>query len=218
MSNDEQSFENLPQTQEYIQKTQSTKKRLNKQFTKYSVIFLAKIIFLVVTIAISQGQAFAQEITYEPEIIPANTTRCQRNTINIFGMGSSLYRETKKIFVIARLGDGETSTHLNRRRLDDVKTEFGNHWNPDKIILAEGEKVKGLGRVEFYREADLSFVSLIPRNGDICSLCCDRKKVFYEVGMRTGKLPGKEGWLMEIDKPSNKQSQRKLRNKLRKTH
>jgi len=85
----------------------------------------------------------------------------------------------EKAFVIAHLGTGETNPSLNRRRLNDVKTEFGLGDSP-KIIFAVGARVRGLGRIYFYLGSELMSVTLIVRNGDFCALCCDRKKLFYK--------------------------------------
>ena len=116
----------------------------------------------------------------EPDIVAANAQGCQQNTINIANLGALANTTKEKIFVIARLGTGETNHALNRRRLNDVRTQFDINWTSSKIILAEGARVKGQGRIEFYFGSELMSVSLITRNGDFCSLCCDRKRLFYE--------------------------------------
>jgi len=182
---------------------------------KCSVRQLPAAVALAAAMIIGSEDCVAQEVAAEPEVIPANATRCQRNTINIFGLGSILStngsipsKKSEKVFVIARLGSGEASRRLSRRRLRDVKTEFGNNWDPHKIILAEGSRIKGQGRVEFYLGSELWFVSLIPRNADFCSLCCDRKRVFYPMSLTAGRRPGK-GWWMKIGNPPR----RKTRNK-----
>src|SRR5207253_8734844 len=71
----------------------------------------------------------------EVEIVPATARGCQRNTINIANLGALVQTTKKKAFVIARLGNGETNHLLNRRRLNDVRTEFGINWDSSKIIL-----------------------------------------------------------------------------------
>lgn len=81
--------------------------------------------------------------------------------------------------MIAHLGAGEMSFHLNRRRLNDVKTQFGLGNSP-KIVFAEGTRVRGPGQIEFYLGSELMSISLLARNGDFCATCCDRKKLFYK--------------------------------------
>ena len=122
----------------------------------------------------------AQEQSTKPDTIPANAKRCQLNTIYIANTGAIAQTTSHRIFVIARLGTGETSRRLNQRRLADIKVEYGDNLRNGKIILTEGPRVKGLGRVEFYLGSDLYWVSLLPRNGDFCSLCCDRRRLFYK--------------------------------------
>ncbi len=62
------------------------------------------------------------------------------------------------VIVIARLGDGEYTKDLNRRRLHNVRvylTEFDWHRRPETVITAEGEPVKGYGRIELYVKGNL---------------------------------------------------------------
>ena len=114
----------------------------------------------------------------EVEIVPATARGCQLNTINAANLQALVSTTKDKAFVIAHLGTGETNPRLNRRRLNDVKTELGLGNSP-KIIFAEGARVRGRGRIEFYVGSELMSVSLLARNGDFCAACCDRKKLFY---------------------------------------
>jgi hypothetical protein len=78
------------------------------------------------------------------------------------------------LIVVARLEHGATRANLNRQRLDAVKESLSKHGFPEeKIILAEGERVDGRGRVEFYISGKLSHVILTNRNKGICSECCN---------------------------------------------
>lgn len=121
-----------------------------------------------------------------PEIVQATAERCQQNTVNIANLKQVARTNNQKVFVIAHLGEGEKSLNLSQRRLKDIGAEF-NQASPmsrDKIILAEGERVKGQARIDVYLGSELYFVSYIPRNGDFCSLCCDRKGIFYKNNRR----------------------------------
>ena len=80
------------------------------------------------------------------------------------------------IIVIAHLGDGDVRPNLNRRRLHNVRaywTQYlyegreGYRRNPKTIILAEGEKVKGFGQLEFYVGGKLVWVLKVARNADV---------------------------------------------------
>jgi hypothetical protein len=77
------------------------------------------------------------------------------------------------IIVIARLGTGETKPNLNLRRLQNVRAYWTQaitpeaRRKPETIILAQGERVEGYGRLEFYVIGKLVWVINIPRNADI---------------------------------------------------
>jgi hypothetical protein len=85
----------------------------------------------------------------------------------------------KLIIIIARLGDGETRANLNRRRLHNVRTYWteyltaeGARRKPQTAILAEGERVAGYGRLEFYVDGKLIGVLKIGRNADLLVGTC----------------------------------------------
>lgn len=80
-----------------------------------------------------------------------------------------------RVFVIARLGDGETARWLNLARLEGARfylVESGR-TQKERIVFAEGERVKGEGRVEFYLGSRLYLVSLAGRGKAINFTCCD---------------------------------------------
>jgi hypothetical protein len=143
---------------------------------------------LLHTLTILSVASFAPSVTNaqspspEPDVILANATRCQRNTINVANLKQIARIKNERVFVIAHLGSGEVSQNLSRRRLKDIGAEFDQIGPMDRktLILAEGERVKGQPRVEVYLGSELYFVSYIPRNGDFCSLCCDRRREFYK--------------------------------------
>ncbi len=85
----------------------------------------------------------------------------------------------KLIIVIAHLGDGEIKSNLNRRRLHNVRTFWteyltakGARRKPETVILAEGERVKGYGRLEFYVDGKLIGLLKIRRNADLLVGTC----------------------------------------------
>lgn len=77
------------------------------------------------------------------------------------------------IIVIARLGTGETKPNLNWRRLQNVRAYWTQaialeaRRKPEKILLAQGERANGYGRLEFYVAGKLVWVMNIPRNADV---------------------------------------------------
>lgn len=56
------------------------------------------------------------------------------------------------IVIIARLGDRESSPKLNQQRLAIAKKSlvFPIDYPAEKIVTAQGDKIKGKGQVEFY--------------------------------------------------------------------
>src|SRR5882724_271524 len=77
---------------------------------------------------------------------------CEDN-ISALSNAHHLAGEDGTIIAIARLGDGDRSRELNRRRLHNVRiflTEFGWHRAAETVITAEGEGVSGYSRVELY--------------------------------------------------------------------
>jgi len=76
------------------------------------------------------------------------------------------------VIVVARLGDGESSRSLNRRRLAKVRQYLSEEKGlKERVIVAEGEHVKGYGRIEVYIEGKLLYVLPIRRNKPILSPC-----------------------------------------------
>lgn len=78
--------------------------------------------------------------------------------------------ENETIILIARLGNGESSRRLSRRRLQAVH-EFlpvvrglKPPLHEKQIVLAAGERVRGLGRIEAYIRGRLFMVFMFERN------------------------------------------------------
>lgn len=73
------------------------------------------------------------------------------------------------IILIARLGDGEKSQVINRRRLNGTK-DYLVHRTANKVAAAYGERIKGRGQVEIYVAGKRFYVLTYTRNGLIdCS-------------------------------------------------
>ena len=59
--------------------------------------------------------------------------------------------EKSVLILIARLGNGEKSRTINRRRLYNVREGLKITLRIEKpIVIAEGERINGFGRVEVY--------------------------------------------------------------------
>ena len=76
--------------------------------------------------------------------------------------------EEKSIIMVARLGDGESSRRIIRRRLSALRDYFVNTRRiaESSVVTAEGERVRGLGQVEVYVGGKLLVVFRMRRNRD----------------------------------------------------
>lgn len=78
------------------------------------------------------------------------------------------------LIAVARLGIGDKRRNLNRSRLSSTKEWLRNAAFPiDRLVLAEGERVSGNGRVEFYIGGKLTHVILPTPNFGLCIECCN---------------------------------------------
>lgn len=109
--------------------------------------------FLILTIIVeavclaSNGYAVKQLAT--EKAVASNN--CEINIARIDYINNHAGK-TDLIIAIARLGQGERSSAINRRRLHNVRTYLIKFLgrNPETILVAEGEPVKGRSRIEFF--------------------------------------------------------------------
>lgn len=103
------------------------------------------------------------------EIDEANFNIVRTDALERINDGSSL-------IAIARLGKEDKSRDLNRKRLNAAKEWLSRAKFPlSKLVLAEGERVSGNGRVEFYVGGALTHVILPKPNMGLCVECCNPK-------------------------------------------
>lgn len=122
--------------------------------------------------------------TAQPSHIESTPSNCEEN-ISILGAATQAVTKDDLLIVLARLGDGERNKELNQRRLHNVRTylsEYVNARAPETIIIAEGERVRGHGRIELYVGGKLFHVLRIPRNGDLLVGSC-----YYEIDIPADK-------------------------------
>jgi len=80
------------------------------------------------------------------------------------------------IIAVAHLGDGERNPALNRRRLHNVKaylTSFAWQRRLDTVVTAEGERVKGFGRIDIYIRGGHWSTLAVRRNEDLIVGLCE---------------------------------------------
>jgi hypothetical protein len=129
----------------------------------------------------------AQEQPERVEFKEINTQllNCETNLLLQDIVVSAALQQTKQngvLIVIARSGSGEDSRELMRRRIYNVRQYFkerGRRLAPEKVVIAEGERVKGNGRLEYYLGGKLLQQLLFPRNHFICHSCCGPDEGYY---------------------------------------
>jgi hypothetical protein len=149
-----------------------------------SKIFKILLVFLFITcvginiLAQEQGIKLEDVVSYEKRLI-----NCEQYAADIYGLASrfpELIEKSDFIVLVARLGKGETNRRFNQRRLHNVRERIKmSGIDTKKIIVAEGERVSGLGRVEVYAGGKLIEVFPVWRNRDICVECCGPNDRFY---------------------------------------
>jgi hypothetical protein len=130
---------------------------------KYTVLILS--LFATCSFAPAQQSKFQ---------LPTKPVNCESD-IAMLDLASNQAGENGLIIVIAHLGDGDHRPDLNNRRLHNVRiylTQWDGHRNPDNVITATGERVKGYGRVGLYVRGQLSVTILIRPNADLIVGSC----------------------------------------------
>ena len=79
--------------------------------------------------------------------------------------------DDQTIIIIGRLGAGETSRRLVGRRLRQVADYLNRRVPRDRIVTAEGERVRGRGDLEFYVGGKLHSIFKVKRNRDLVAGC-----------------------------------------------
>lgn len=126
--------------------------------------------------------AFAQ--TPLPSAFPDKPTNCETNAAHLDKVPQARFQGwigDGAVIVISRLGDGEYSRELNRRRLFNVRYRLEHYrgLNPQRVVTAEGERTRGYGRVEVYVDGALFQVLVAGRGKDLCVTCCGSYEEFY---------------------------------------
>jgi len=68
------------------------------------------------------------------------------------------------LILIARLGTGEFSSSLNQARLSGVEEYVRRTGSDLKYVLAQGSRIKGLGRIEIYVGGQLAEIMPLRKN------------------------------------------------------
>lgn len=140
---------------------------------------LRRIIYTFLTIVVCLlivGKSIkAQQSLTEVPIVKGDGNAGELNSARLDFLANEQLSTKERVFIIARLGRGETARSLNLKRLKAawlylVKTRG---IKKEQIILAEGERVANEGRVEFYLGSKLMIISLAQRGRNISFNCCE---------------------------------------------
>ena len=101
------------------------------------------------------------------EVITAESNKCEENK-SFFDLIDTETRG-ELLIAIARLGDGERNRALNWRRLHNIREylTYVRQRPAQNVVVAEGEPVKGRGRVEVFARGRLSAVFTVGRGQDL---------------------------------------------------
>jgi len=162
---------------------------------------------LIVSLSVLGSNIAKAQNTHEPMTVAGDGNACELNAIHLDNLMNMARESGARIFVIAHLGRGETSLYLTHRRLHNART-YLRRFNPEKIVITEGEQVAGLGRVEFYLGSELTLIALVARGGDLCVNCCETEvlgRLYYGWGKKDSRSRQKQ--LQHLTPQSNNRSQ-----------
>ncbi len=119
-------------------------------------------------------QATAQEASVT-KIVRADANACETNGSYLDMLTNEARSRSQRVFVISRLGIGERRISIGRRRLQMARNHLitSDRLQKEQVVFAEGERVQGEGRLEFYLGSRLFLISLAQRNGNVCLTCCN---------------------------------------------
>ncbi len=137
---------------------------------------LVKFTFIILALLLSSfaGSTFGQSVAAdEPYKIPSNSSG-EENSALTDAIAIEAQQSGERLFVIVRLGKGETSRLLNKARLTNIQNfMLGKGFTSETAVFAEGERVEGEGRIEFYIGSKLRLVTLAPQNKMPNLTCCE---------------------------------------------
>jgi hypothetical protein len=152
---------------------------------------LAQLIFCIAVmtavVAIGVETAAAQISSQEPVTVAGDANACELNALHLDMLINVAREGSERVFVVARLGRGETSRYLVHRRLHNARTYLVGRLAPESVILAEGERTNEQGRVEFYLGSRLMIKALVARGGDLCVDCCEGLEHYYGWGKKDSR-------------------------------
>lgn len=140
--------------------------------------YLCLTVFVVLIAADNLALAFTpliQSNLLQGPRIEVRPTNCETH-IAILDIAEQNAGRNELIIMIGRLGGGERSRELNRRRLHSARaylTKYRGVRSPGSIIIAEGERVAGYGRIELYIGGKLHSAFAVRQNAELSVGSCE---------------------------------------------
>ena len=132
-----------------------------------------KLFYLIVALClfIFSQSVFSQKTSENPFTAPSDDSGENASLLIDLILGDSK-QHSERIFIIFRAGINERQT-INNRRLISTKQHFVNkEIDLKNFVFAQGETVKGEGRIEFYLGSELRLILLAKRNRMPNLTCC----------------------------------------------
>lgn len=144
-------------------------------FTKIPQFSLLVLMLFLSVLEVAAQELNSKQILEKGWGVPEVPLNCETNFVRLEQTRDLIRTQKNKngvLILIARFGDGEKRRELNRRRLDNISKGLSTALGlVEKIITAEGEPIKGFGRVEFYLGGEMIGALLAKKNSDIYVSC-----------------------------------------------
>jgi Ni/Co efflux regulator RcnB len=140
-----------------------------KEGVRLNIMLLVMLWVAVVAGAVAPSQS-NKSLTFQmPDNCEGNSRR-----LDFIRNKSQAMDEGQVTIAIARLGKGERSPEINRRRLYTIRAYLTAMELPSrKLVTAEGERVAEYGRLEVYIGGELVDVLAVERGQDLRVGMCD---------------------------------------------
>jgi len=142
--------------------------RSNFNMRSFKALSVAFLVVIANTVVVAQSE------TKNAPPMPSPTTPVDCESLSAYVETAAVmaheHGEDSYLIAIARLGDGERSRALNLSRISAMRAFLGR--GRLKSVVAEGERVRGYGRVELYVGGKLLFVLPIGRDKQLDFLSC----------------------------------------------
>jgi hypothetical protein len=130
------------------------------------------LMIICVFVPVTHVQAAQNPQTYgEPDGLTGADCEGVMMRLDFIAITAEETGKDQTIIIIARLGTGETSRRLVGSRLRQVADYLNRRIPRDRIVTAEGERVRGLGHLEFYIGGKLHSIFKVKRNRDLIAGC-----------------------------------------------